>query len=126
MRSRKMPNVIDEMKTLMLCATILLQGCTITAGIGGAIAPNVPREYIAGHEQFHLSIEAEAPLRDVLEVLRYPVEKLPAWVDRCSLEASGHHHSNGAGLGIGRYPNKGLDFIGTQVKVKLWSSERKQ
>ena len=97
------------MKSFLLCATILLQGCTLTAGIGGAFAPNVPREYITGHEQFHVSIEHTVAI-----------------TEKVSVVTSGHHYSNGAKFGIGRYPNKGMDFIGTQVKVKLWSSERRQ
>ena len=97
------------MKPLILFTIVLLQGCTLTAGIGGAFAPNVPREYITGHEQFHLSIEHTVVISESV-----------------SVETAWHHYSNGAHLGIGRHENRGMDFLGTQVKVKLWNSERKQ
>ena len=107
------------MRTFLLFTIFLLQGCTLTAGIGGAFAPNVPREYITGHEQFHLSIEGEAPLRKMIELMLDPAFKLPPWVDMCSIEVGAHHYSNGADIGIGRYPNQGLDFLGAQVKIKF-------
>lgn len=75
---------------------------SVNVGVGAAYVVNVPEKRLTGHEQFHVSVELEKPITDNLSVVT-------GW----------EHTSNGAHLGIGRFPNRGLDMIGTKFEYKF-------
>ena len=89
------------MKRLILIICVLLGGC-VEIGIGVARVHNVPTSHLTGNEQFHISVTH-----------RYDVS------DKVVIETQWNHFSNGAQLGIGKFPNYGLDFYGSQVKYKF-------
>jgi hypothetical protein len=84
---------------VLLCTgLLLLTACgSIRVGAGGGYLDNVP-DNMTGNRQFHLSFEHEYELHDNWSVVT-------GW----------NHLSNGAGLGIGEYPNVGLNLYSSRV-----------
>ena len=89
------------MKNVMLVLVVFLCGC-VEIGLGVARVGNVPESHMSGSEQFHISVSH-----------RYNVS------EKVVIETQWHHFSNGAHIGIGNFPNKGLDFYGSQVKYSF-------
>ena len=89
---------------LLLLITALLCGCSpvVKIGAGFAYVETVPGSHLSGHEQFHLSVQAQQPIND-----------------RWSIVGGWNHYSNGAGLGIGNWPNGGLDFYGVGLEYVI-------
>jgi len=90
------------MVKLILAAFLILTGCSASITAGVAYINDVPASHITGHEQFHIGLEAEYKI-----------------TDRLSCVSGWDHYSNGAQLGIGNYPNEGMDFFGFDVKYKF-------
>jgi hypothetical protein len=90
------------MRLLLLLFFITFQGCSLTVGFGGAYLNRIPRQFLTGHEQFHVSAEVSKELTDT-----------------SSLNAAIHHLSNGSKIGIGNKPNKGFEFVGIQYKYRF-------
>jgi hypothetical protein len=90
----------DTMKYLIV-ACLLLSGC-VEVGLGVSRVHYIPDSHLTGHGQFHISVSH-----------RHDISK------NVVLETQWNHYSNGAQLGIGEYPNYGLDFYGTQLKYKF-------
>lgn len=72
-------------------------GPRVEIGVGGAILSRVP-DGMTGREQFHISAAL------IIPIIKY-VEWRTAW----------DHYSNGAHIGIGRFPNRGFDAGSTQL-----------
>lgn len=87
---------------LLTSACANIQQSSILVGVGGAYIPTVPGDQMTGHNQFHLSLEYVVPVNDIIDI-----------------RTSYNHYSNGAQLGIGRYPNQGFDSIGTQFVLRI-------
>lgn len=92
------------MKKLVVLICFVICGCSpvLRIGAGFTYAEKIPKTHLTGHEQFHLSLEVEQPLTDNL-----------------SLVGGYNHVSNGADLGVGNYPNHGLDFYGARLEYRI-------
>jgi len=84
-------------KVAIVALALCLSGC-LEVGIGPAYVANIPKTHLTGHEQFHISVGNRTQL-----------------TENIVLQTEWNHFSNGAQLGIGRYPNYGLDFFSTRV-----------
>ena len=91
------------MKTLIIIC-MFLAGCSpvLRIGAGFTYAEKIPTTHLTGHEQFHLSIELEQRM-----------------TEHWSVVGGYNHISNGADLGIGRHPNRGLDFYGARLEYRI-------
>ena len=92
-------------KYVLWLLLVLLSGCSpfsVNIGAGGTYVLDVPETRITGHEQFYFKLEVEKPVTDNLSVIT-------GW----------NHISNGAQLGIGRYPNYGIDLFNAHVEYRF-------
>ena len=80
---------------------MLLSSCSpvIKTGVGFGYVDNIPQTHLTGHEQFRFRVAVEQPIHDNM-----------------NLVIDWNHWSNGAGLGIGRLPNYGLDFYSAYLE----------
>jgi len=82
-----------------LLLILLLTGCQPRFQAGFSFVENVPESRLTGHEQFHFAVQGT---REISENVR--------------LVGGWQHLSNGAGLGIGRLPNHGIDTFGIDLE----------
>lgn len=91
-----------RLKIILILSLFLFSGC-IEIGFGGDYLDHTNTNYMTGYKQFHISVANRIPIND-----------------KIILESQWNHYSNGARLGIGQYPNKGLNFFTTQFKIKMF------
>ena len=90
-------------RLIIILTAMIVSGCgSVEVGIGPAYLLNVPERHLTGSTQFHVSAVHRASISD-----------------RVTVETGWNHISNGAQIGIGGYPNRGIDIFSTQLKYRF-------